>query len=127
MTIQIKRSYLEIKSLDELVEEKKPFNDLKLEKVSPPDFQLNKFFYKNIGKKYRWVDRLAWDNLKWMNYLENKNVQTYVLKSDKDLIGYFEAIKDPSQNRQFHNLVYLYNKFVQNTLLAHFFVLKRKY
>ena len=67
---------------------------LTLEKVNPPNIEINKFFYKNIGKKHRWVDRLVWDNLKWMSYLENKNVHTYVLRLNNDLIGYFEAIKD---------------------------------
>ena len=35
-----------------------------LEKVNPPDFQLNKFFYKEIGKKHRWTDRLIWSEPK---------------------------------------------------------------
>ncbi len=92
MTIQIKRSYLEIKSLDELVEEKKPFNDLKLEKVSPPDFQLNKFFYKNIGKKHKWIDRLNWRNENWIDYINSIGVNTFVLKQRNELVGYFEQI-----------------------------------
>ena len=50
MTNQLKRNYLEIKSLNELVTERKPFDNLNLKKVNPPDFQLNKFFYKEIGK-----------------------------------------------------------------------------
>ncbi len=96
--MKVDRYYLEIKSLKDLNEVDHPNEKLILERVNPPDIEINKFFYKNIGKKYRWVDRLAWDNLKWMNYLENKNVQTYVLKSDKDLIGYFEAIKELSNH-----------------------------
>ena len=92
MTIQIKRSYLEIKSLDELVEEKKPFNDLKLEKVRPPDFQLNKFFYKNIGKKHKWIDRLNWRNENWIDYINSIGVNTFVLKQRNELVGYFEQI-----------------------------------
>ena len=70
-----------------------PNQNLVLEKVDPPDIELNKFFYKNIGKKHRWVDRLVWDNLKWASYLENEKVITYVLKLKKDFVGYFETIK----------------------------------
>ena len=94
MSNQIQRNYLEIKSLNELKEVKKPIESLHLEKVDPVDFQLNKFFYKNIGKKHRWVDRLIWDNLKWVSYIENKNVYTYILKLKDDLVGYFEIIND---------------------------------
>ena len=94
MNHQIERSYLEIRSINELVVKKKPFYDLYLEKVNPPDFQLNKFFYKEIGKKHRWTDRLVWSDKKWTNYLESLGVSTYILKRNKDLIGYFEQIFD---------------------------------
>ena len=94
MNNQVERSYLEIKSINDLVARKKPFSDLYLEKVNPPDFQLNKFFYKEIGKKHRWTDRLAWNDNKWTNYLESLGVNTYILKQNKDLIGYFEQIFD---------------------------------
>ena len=94
MNNQVERSYLEIRSTNELVAKNKPFDDLYLEKVNPPDFQLNKFFYKEIGKKHRWTDRLVWSDKKWTNYLESLGVNTYILKQNKDLIGYFEQIFD---------------------------------
>ena len=92
MTIQIERNYLEIKSLDQLVEVKKPFDNLFLQKVDPPNFQLNKFFYKEIGKKHRWVDRLVWSEKNWNDYLRTAGINTYILKYKKDLVGYFEQI-----------------------------------
>ena len=94
MINQVERSYLEIKSINDLLEKNKPFNDLYLEKVNPPDFQLNKFFYKEIGKKHRWTDRLIWNDKKWQDYLGNPGVNTYTLKHNKDFIGYFEQIFD---------------------------------
>ena len=92
MTNQLKRNYLEIKSLNELVTERKPFDNLNLKKVNPPDFQLNKFFYKEIGKKHKWVDRLVWSDQKWIDYLNTTGVNTFVLKQKDELIGYFEQI-----------------------------------
>ena len=92
MTNQIERNYLEIKSLNELVEVKKPLDNLFLQKVDPPDFQLNKFFYKEIGKKHRWVDRLVWSDKNWNDYLNTVGISTYILKYEKDLVGYFEQI-----------------------------------
>ena len=96
--MKIDRYYLEINSLKNLNKYNCPDNNLILEKVTPPNIELNKFFYKNIGKKHRWVDRLAWDNLKWISYLENEKVQTYTLKLNKDLVGYFEVVHDLSTN-----------------------------
>ena len=90
MNNQVKRNYLEIRSINELVEENKPNENVILEKVDPPDFQLNKFFYKEIGKNHRWTDRLSWNDKKWINYINNSSVVTYILKNKEDLVGYFE-------------------------------------
>ena len=98
MNKKVDRNYLEIKSLNELVESKKPSNNLILELIDPPNFQLNKFFYKNIGKKHKWVDRLTWSEEKWINYVSSKNVNTYVLKNKDDLVGFFELIFHPEKN-----------------------------
>ena len=96
--MKVDRYYLEINSLENLNKFKSPNKNLILEKVNPPNIELNKFFYKNIGKNHRWVDRLVWDNLKWISYLDNQNVHTYVLKINKDPVGYFEVIQDLSIN-----------------------------
>ena len=92
--MKVDRYYLEINSLKNLNQVLSPNQQLILEKVNPPDIELNKFFYKNVGKNHRWIDRLIWDNLKWISYLENKNVHTYKLKLNEDLVGYFEIIDD---------------------------------
>ena len=90
MTHRVERSYLEIKSINELLVKNKPNENLILEKVDPPDFQLNKFFYKEIGKNHRWTDRLSWNDKNWINYINNSSVVTYTLKNKEDLVGYFE-------------------------------------
>ena len=89
---KIVRNYLEIKSLDELLAEKKPSNNCTLEQVSPNDFQLNKFFYKQIGKNHQWVDRLAWTTKNWTEYVSSPNVLTFILKKNLDTAGFFELI-----------------------------------
>ena len=96
---EIIRNYLEIKSLDELFEVKKPNEDYYLEKVMPSDYQLNKFFYKQIGKSHKWVDRLEWNDSNWIKYVSNKNVSTFVLKKKANIVGFFELIyhKDKSE------------------------------
>ena len=74
MKIEVKRYYLEIHSSKEINGiEQLPF-ELKIVKIDPPDFKLNKFFYKNIGKKHRWIDRLVWTDIKWIDYVEAKKV-----------------------------------------------------
>ena len=92
MTEEIKRNYLEINSLENLKESKRSFDNLSVVLLDPINFQLNKFFYKNIGKKHRWVDRLIWNEEQWIDYVSSSKVKTYVLKNKDDLVGFFELI-----------------------------------
>ena len=89
---KIVRNYLEIKSFSEILKVEKPNNNYFLEKVIKRDFQLNKFFYKQIGQNHQWNDRLVWSDEKWMSYVSNPNVLTYVLKENEDIAGFFELI-----------------------------------
>ena len=92
MTEKIYRSYLEIKSLDKLKEVQKPSENYFVEFADPKDFQLNKFFYKNIGNKYQWVDRLSWTDQNWIDYISDKRLSTYILKENDEIAGYYELI-----------------------------------
>ena len=92
MTEEVKRNYLEISSLNHLKEGNKPSEDYSLNLIDPINFQINKFFYKNIGKKHKWVDRLIWNEQRWIDYVSSEKVKTYVLKNKDDLVGFFELI-----------------------------------
>tara|TARA_Y100000591_G_scaffold308813_1_gene309549 strand:+ start:574 stop:1077 length:504 start_codon:yes stop_codon:yes gene_type:complete len=92
VTEEVTRNYLEIRSLQELNEGHQPLDGLALNLIDPLNFQLNRFFYKTIGKKHKWIDRLIWDEQQWINYVSNKKVETYVLKNKDELVGFFELI-----------------------------------
>ena len=97
MNKKIDRNYLEIQSLDDLIESKNPSDEFLVKLINPANFQLNKFFYKNIGKKHRWVDRLVWTDKQWIDYTIDKKVKTYVMKKQEDLVGYYELISHLDQ------------------------------
>ena len=90
MNKKVERNYLEISYLEELKDSSNFSDHFSINFVDPVDFQLNKFFYKNIGKNHHWVDRLVWTEKQWIDYVSNKNVKTYVMKISNDLAGYFE-------------------------------------
>ena len=92
MTQEVQRNYLEINSIRDLNKVIESSGDCSLKLLEPINFQLNKFFYKNIGKKHKWVDRLAWTENQWIDYVSDKNVETYVFKFKTDLAGFFELI-----------------------------------
>ena len=92
MTEEVKRNYLEINSLQDLKEGNKPSEDYSLSLIDPINFQLNKFFYKKIGQKHQWIDRLVWRETQWIDYLSNYKVKTYIFKQGDNLAGFFELI-----------------------------------
>ena len=79
------------------VDHKTPF---KIILSGKENFEVNKFFYKQIGKDHYWRDRLVWTDKQWLKYSTNPLLCTWVLKSlDDDLIGYYELEKH--ENREF--------------------------
>ena len=112
MTEKIYRSYLEIKSLGELKKIKKPSENYFIELADPKDFQLNKFFYKNIGKNCQWTDRLIWTDLNWIDYISNDQLFTHILKDKNEIAGYFEV---------------LFNKQSKEAEIAYFGILEEYY
>ena len=98
MNKTVERNYLEINFLEDLKDTSDFNEEYSINLVDPVDFQLNKFFYKNIGKKHHWVDRLVWTEKQWIDYVSNKNVKTYVLKNIDEFAGYFELNLHPEKH-----------------------------
>ena len=122
MTEEVKRNYLEINSLQDLIEGNKPSEDYSLILINPINFQLNKFFYKTIGKNHKWVDRLSWSEEKWIAYVSSEKVQTYVFKFKDELVGFFELIfhleKNETEIAYFGILKEFQNKKLGSYLLS---------
>ena len=97
MNKKVERNYLEISYLKDLKDSSNSSDHYSINLVNPVDFQLNKFFYKNIGKNHKWIDRLIWTEEQWIKYVSNKNVKTFVLMNKKDLVGFFELIIHPDK------------------------------
>ena len=94
MILEVDRKYLEISDLKNLNAQNKPNKYCNVTKIEPPNFQLNKFLYKQIGKKYSWKDRLTWEDKDWIKYTSNLRVNTFLLREKDEIVGYFEQILD---------------------------------
>ena len=95
--IHVERNFLELRDIKKLKFNSSKENKFLIKKIKP-DFQLNKFFYKQVGKKHRWIDRLSWTDEKWINFISNRNLETYVISQSEDLIGFFELLYNPDLN-----------------------------
>ena len=92
MIEKIDRFYLEINSINELKAKRTLSDDFTLSEAEKSKFDLNKFFYKQIGKKHQWVDRLIWQDKNWIEYVSNKNLKTFILQKNNNFVGYFELL-----------------------------------
>ena len=94
MIEKIERYYLEINSIKDLKTKAVPSESFSIKEEDKNNFALNKFFYKQIGKKHEWVDRLIWQDKNWIDYVSNENLKTLILRKEKDIVGYFELLFD---------------------------------
>tara|TARA_B100001057_G_scaffold57687_1_gene51139 strand:+ start:275 stop:784 length:510 start_codon:yes stop_codon:yes gene_type:complete len=93
------------------------------------NYEINKFFYKQIGKDHFWRDRLVWTDKQWLKYFSNPLLETWILKKNKnDLIGYYEIEKHDNKEFELINMGILSeyrSKGLGSLLLKH--VLRKSY
>ena len=119
MSKKVERNYLEINFIKDLKETSNfPENHL-INLVDPVDFQLNKFFYKNIGKNHHWVDRLVWTEKQWIDYVSNQSLKTYILKDENKPAGYFELILHKDKNETEIAYLGLLEEYINQKLGSH--------
>jgi GNAT superfamily N-acetyltransferase len=82
--------YLQMTSRDQLRRRRSSRDGFKLELISPPKLELNRFFYATIGGGWNWVDRLPWTADDWLRYLMQPGIETWVLSVGGLPAGYFE-------------------------------------
>jgi len=87
---KVKRFFLEIKKEQYL--KQAPISPEKIQVFldKKKDININKFFYRQIGKEHFWRDRLLWSDKEWHKYVDNINLDTGVIKIDNELIGFYE-------------------------------------
>ena len=87
---KVKRFFLEIKKKHFLNQPPYFSEKTKVYLEKEKNIDINKFFYKRIGKDHFWRDRLLWSDKEWQKYVNNINLDTGVLKIDEELIGFYE-------------------------------------
>ena len=110
--------FLEMTSPDELRPKRTSLPGVTVTRVPHPMPELNRFFYEAVGANYVWIDRLSWPLSRWREYLEQPNIDTYVLAVDGIPAGYFEL--DRHENREIEIKYFgLLDAFIGKGLGAH--------
>jgi GNAT superfamily N-acetyltransferase len=89
-TIDVTRTYLSMSSPSELVAARRPEDDPRIERIGFCPTTFFRFLYAEVGRQYRWTDRLTWTDAQIRAYLDAGNVTFYVLYVDAAPAGYFE-------------------------------------
>ena len=127
---KVQRYFLDYEfSKNENITKNENKNSLKIIQGDKKNFEINKFFYRQIGKDYFWRDRLVWTDKQWLKYTSNPLLETWILKdSNNDLMGYYEIEKHDNKEFELINMGILSefrSKGYGSLLLTH--VLKQSY
>jgi|TARA_B100000795_G_C22692140_1_gene396054 GNAT superfamily N-acetyltransferase len=87
---KVQRFFLEIKKNKKTNEAIFFLENKKISFEIERDLNINKFFYRQVGKDHFWRDRLLWSDDEWEKYLNNKNLETGIMKINNNLVGFYE-------------------------------------
>ena len=88
-TIHVTRSYLQLSSRHAL--RGAPLAEgFSIERAHPCPIALFRYLYTEVGRDYRWKDRLIWSDEQWAAHLANPGVSIWVLSTHGVPAGYFE-------------------------------------
>jgi ribosomal protein S18 acetylase RimI-like enzyme len=60
------------------------------------DFAINRDFYRDVGGGWYWIDRLAWPDQRWQEYVAHEGLETWIGYLDAQRVGYFELDHQPT-------------------------------
>jgi len=87
---KVQRFFLELKTKKKINQLTKFPKNIKIYPETEKDININKFFYRQVGKDHFWRDRLLWSDKEWSKYINNKYLETGIMKLNEKLIGFYE-------------------------------------
>jgi GNAT superfamily N-acetyltransferase len=84
------RTYLEMRDRASLRPARLNTLDVSISRVDVPDPALWRWLYTEVGREYRWFDRLGWTDAEASAYLRDPRVSLWLLIVRGETAGYFE-------------------------------------
>lgn len=88
-TIDVTRTYLEMRSPAELLPAPAPPGEFRLERIERCPAEFFRFLYREVGREWHWRDRLSWTDDEIRSYLAGP-VYLWLLRIGGAPAGYFE-------------------------------------
>jgi len=87
---KVQRFFLELKKVKKSKESIILPKNVKICLETEKDININKFFYRQVGKNHFWRDRLLWSDEEWKKYINKKNLETGIMKINENMVGFYE-------------------------------------
>lgn len=89
-TVDVVRTYLEMRSRDQLRAAPAPSPDAVVRREEQPSTELYRSLYAGVGGRYHWRDRLAWSEEQLAAHLALRSVSVHMLHVGGQVAGFFE-------------------------------------
>jgi GNAT superfamily N-acetyltransferase len=90
--------YLEMRDPGALKPARAPSVAPAIRRIVPPQPELNRQLYVDVGRDWYWRDRLAWDAARWAAFVNRPGVETWVMEVDGANAGYVELDRQAEGN-----------------------------
>jgi ribosomal protein S18 acetylase RimI-like enzyme len=91
----VERTYLEMTSPDALRRSAAPAEDVRIECATACTASFYRYLYAEVGRGYRWTDRLAWTDEQIRAHLSSPGISVHVAYVGGTPAGYFELTPHP--------------------------------
>ena len=95
-TIEVTRTYLEMRDLSDLEPARSDDPLIRIELQPDCPVELFRRLYIEVGKNYRWIDRLPWTDESIRTYLAQPEISLWLMTYEDETAGYFELRKCPN-------------------------------
>ncbi|HJQ68566.1 MAG TPA: GNAT family N-acetyltransferase [Blastocatellia bacterium] len=92
-SVEVTRTYLEMRAPEELEPARLNDSRLRIEQVRECPASFYRYLYREVGRFYHWVDRLAWTDEEIRAHLANESITLWVMYYDGAPAGYFELLR----------------------------------
>jgi GNAT superfamily N-acetyltransferase len=99
-TIRVTRTYLEMRSPDELRSYHADDAHVRFERLQSCPVSFFRYLYREVGRRHHWVDRLAWSDAQVAERLANASVSLWVMYVDGAPAGYAELERHPDNSTE---------------------------
>lgn len=86
----VRRTYLEMRSPDELRPAATPRPEPHIERMAECTVSFFRYLYHEVGQAYHWTDRLKWSDETIRAYLAMPGVSVWLMSWETEPAGYFE-------------------------------------